>query len=1135
MKPFLCLLLAAFAVRTFAAAPAVVSSGAQASVSAAGNSFNPTFSADGLHLVFVSHANNLVTNDDLNPWLDVFVRDLVSSNTVLVSVGAGGLGGANADANFPSVSSNGQFIAFASRASNLTAGDTNNASDVFVRDVVNGITRLVSVDVNGNAPGDPAPSLNLPLSGSPQISADGRWVFFESRALNLVAGGAPLGSVNIYARDTWSNATVLVSPDVNGNAVVGKCTLANITPDARWAAFTTADQSLMPAVNNSGVDVYIRDLQSGSTLWASTNAFALLGGNYSCTFPTLAGNGTGLAFHATVTSSGSTYPMFFDLPARIRQRLFAFPVSNAPSVISADGTAVAFEGSSNGWTQILLWDRASNAVSVAHQKQFGNFPSSPSHVDTLSTNARFMVLREIGVDSPYFTTNVVPRYHLFRKDLVTSSLELLSGNTNQAAGAGDFQFATVAATADAGRIAFDSPANDLAAQDRNGASDIFLRDMNTGATELITPATSTKPAKSSSAHSFLGLNSLSADGRYIVSTRYDDPSVYRDTNGLIDVFVSDAVSGTSLGVSLNATVYFTNTDGGSSGGPGTLIENTNTYRSPIISADGGTIAAVLPGFYSYVSVARASNGVFTSSGMRVASRGVVASFSDSPALSADGLLLAFRSDANDLNPNVNDANNVSDVWLRYYFAGTNGLYYATNYLMSVATDNSSSGYSSSIAPSLKGDGGIVVFATKAGNLLPTAAGGVNPPYPEYAKYQIMAALTGTNRNDTNYLVNIPKRLCSYTMSFQQYDWIDSNNTNIHRTNLNAILTPLTVDATNSVLSAQGRHVVFSLADGSAVWRHDLLATQSNYTFVSHPFGSNYITSIVATNLVPGSSNVLVCSSCRNPSVSADGSIVTFERVRAGTSLVDLFAVDLNTGFETRVSGNLAGGVANGSSTTPFISGDGRYVVFQSRASDLVPHDTNGVSDIFVRDRLLGVTMLVSANAQGRAGNGASARPVLAADGRTVAFQSFASDLAGGDFNDKRDVFLLRLGSADSDGDGMDDDWEMAYFNTLARDGSGDFDTDGVSDLGEFRAGTDPTNSNSVFRVLTVAPAGGGSALLLWTGNPARTYRAEFKDDLGAANWTALSGNISWNGATASLADASATNSPHRYYRVLRLP
>ena len=90
MKPILLLLatfLASACDRLDAAAPAAGSAPAQPSASAAGSSFNPVFSADGQHLVFVSHANNLVTNDDLGFSLDVFVRDLVNSNTVLVSVG----------------------------------------------------------------------------------------------------------------------------------------------------------------------------------------------------------------------------------------------------------------------------------------------------------------------------------------------------------------------------------------------------------------------------------------------------------------------------------------------------------------------------------------------------------------------------------------------------------------------------------------------------------------------------------------------------------------------------------------------------------------------------------------------------------------------------------------------------------------------------------------------------------------------------------------------------------------------------------------------------------------------------------------------------------------------------------------
>lgn len=159
---------------------------------------------------------------------------------------------------------------------------------------------------------------------------------------------------------------------------------------------------------------------------------------------------------------------------------------------------------------------------------------------------------------------------------------------------------------------------------------------------------------------------------------------------------------------------------------------------------------------------------------------------------------------------------------------------------------------------------------------------------------------------------------------------------------------------------------------------------------------------------------------------------------------------------------------------------------------------------------------------------------MAANGRTVIFQSHASDLVAGDYNDKRDS-VVTLGGVDSEPDGMDDDWEMAYFETLARDGTQDWDGDGATDLAEFLAGTDPKNSGSIFRVLTVAPAGGGSRSPLWSGNPARSYRAEYKDGLAAPAWTALTGGITWNGTTASTLDTTAGSATNRFYRVLRLP
>ena len=137
--------------------------------------------------------------------------------------------------------------------------------------------------------------------------------------------------------------------------------------------------------------------------------------------------------------------------------------------------------------------------------------------------------------------------------------------------------------------------------------------------------------------------------------------------------------------------------------------------------------------------------------------------------------------------------------------------------------------------------------------------------------------------------------------------------------------------------------------------------------------------------------------------------------------------------------------------------------------------------------------------------------------------------------------MVTLGGPDTDGDGMDDDWEMAYFNTLNRDGSGDFDHDGASDLAEFRAGTNPANDASILRVLTLTTAvdplvtGRRSTVLLWSAIPGRTYRAQFKPDLDAP-WTAVGADVIASSTSASVTDVievnDVANHPQRFYRVL---
>jgi len=144
------------------------------SATAAGNSFTPEVSFDGRYVFFVGSAKNLTSNGFSGFALNIFRRDLVISQTVLVSVDQAGARGGDGDSASFSISSNGVLVAFASSAGNLVSNDTNGASDIFIRDLASEVTRIATVAISGSGtPADPNPSLIQPLSSSPQISSDG--------------------------------------------------------------------------------------------------------------------------------------------------------------------------------------------------------------------------------------------------------------------------------------------------------------------------------------------------------------------------------------------------------------------------------------------------------------------------------------------------------------------------------------------------------------------------------------------------------------------------------------------------------------------------------------------------------------------------------------------------------------------------------------------------------------------------------------------------------------------------------------------------------------------------------------------------------------------------------------------------
>lgn len=170
-----------------------------------------------------------------------------------------------------------------------------------------------------------------------------------------------------------------------------------------------------------------------------------------------------------------------------------------------------------------------------------------------------------------------------------------------------------------------------------------------------------------------------------------------------------------------------------------------------------------------------------------------------------------------------------------------------------------------------------------------------------------------------------------------------------------------------------------------------------------------------------------------PSISGDGRYIAFASwasslVPGDTNLVsDVFVRDRQTGVTERVSVAQGGAEANGASARSAIDGNGRYVTFESDATNLIPGDTNGTTDIFVHDRQTGSIERVSVRSGGVQVSGYSRRPSITPDGRYVTFESDAPNLVPGDTNATRDAFIhdrqtgvterVSVGAAGAQGDG----------------------------------------------------------------------------------------------------------------------
>lgn len=265
-------------------------SGDALGVPALGDSSRPEISADGRFVVFASSAPNLVANDT-NGVADIFVRDRSAALTSRVSLSTTGQE-AHAPSLLPKISPTGRWIGFDSAAANLVANDGNGKVDVFVFDRDMSVLTRESVAQNGSDPdGD---------SYVQAISSDGRWVVFSSLAANLVPGDTNLWR-DLFIRDRWNASTQRCVLGLAGAEPNGLTIRAVMSADARFIAFESRASNLVVGDTNNTMDVFVLDRNTGAIARQSVGPVGEEG-NGENDGPSISGDGRFVGFASYSTN-----------------------------------------------------------------------------------------------------------------------------------------------------------------------------------------------------------------------------------------------------------------------------------------------------------------------------------------------------------------------------------------------------------------------------------------------------------------------------------------------------------------------------------------------------------------------------------------------------------------------------------------------------------------------------------------------------------------------------------------------------------------------------------------------------------------------------------------------------------------
>ena len=871
------------------------------------------------------------------------------------------------------MSPDGRYVLFSSTANNL-AKRTNglpyllprpSAVNVFLRDRTSGTTVLVSAD--------PADTAAANFDSAPMaISTNGQYALFESGAGNLVAGdNNGITNTDIFVRDVTSKVTALVTIATNGASGNGVSSYSTMTSDGRYVAFSSSANNLVAGDTNGIADVFVRDMQLGTTRLVSVGAMGTNTLFMTSVSPAITSDGRYVCFTSTAAnlvpgfiysgelflrdlSNNTTVCVSSNAHQYIFNTLHTFAnIVTYNNKISDDGQMVVFQASASNAVSPI----STNGFILRHHVDTGSddlvasngvIPFVYERASTLDVtpNGRFVAF--IGVTNSGLG--------VFVWDGQSGTTVLASADTNGAAPAKlDCDFPAI--SSDGRYVVFVSDATTLTATSVGSGYHFYRRDLQSGITELVDAGTN---GSAPSRNLMVGNCPMSADGRFVAFDCADSDLVTNDNNNASDVFVRDfntesteLISGHQPGMAsqTSARGYFNS--GGSisadgrylvfaSSGGGLVKNYTNVYREIIVRD-------LLNQSNFLVSVDAAGNGDANGD-------------SGEPVISSDGHYVAFSSYASNLASN--DTNAGSDVFIR-------DLQGSATALASVNAIGTGSGSAGALSPSISSDGRYVLFLNKASANVRDRVG--------VANYVLAGSVTAASMTPDGRYVAFFGTPTGAALGL--YVWDSQSHARVY-TNLVSSVSRLNI-------SSNGQWIAYNNTSG--VQLIDRIAKTSKSV------SSADLSSRIGLKFSLNGNSLVYATRFSN---SVDDT----------NSTLDVYVYDVAGGTNFLVSRNFYSGKSpNGTADSPDISADGRYIVYSSFATDIVSPDGNGLRDDFLYDRQTGTTTLLTASSYAQdSANFFSTAPYFSGGGQTILFHSWASDIVTNDFNHRNDLFLVKI-------------------------------------------------------------------------------------------------------------------------------